>query len=280
MLSHVAACFLLAQMLQCSWGAAYCVQHASPIGPCCCCCRPLVPQAFECEVGWWGNKQLNGFRQLESAAMRIRACQRARRQGSLHLPLWRRLAQLAAAGRLTVLEGWEVAEASPLAQADEEASAADWQLSLTQRDAGSHQPTLFQQAVAATSGGSSPQQAQPEGQRQRQLRAQLVWLACGRAYNAAADPVLQQLQQQRPTLLAGGYPRLDDEHLCWPGAAVYVMGRGSLLSVGPCAGGEPSLLPPCGHCCPHTAGLKQAAIRQQLPPGVCVCLPFPSMQCR
>lgn len=40
--------------------------------------RPLKPQPFETEVGWWGAKQLNGYRSLESPARRITACRRAR----------------------------------------------------------------------------------------------------------------------------------------------------------------------------------------------------------
>lgn len=40
--------------------------------------RPLKPQPFETEVGWWGAKQLNRYRQLESTARRIAACRRAR----------------------------------------------------------------------------------------------------------------------------------------------------------------------------------------------------------
>ena len=40
--------------------------------------RPLKPQAFETEVGWWGSKELNAYRHLGSPPQRIAACQRAR----------------------------------------------------------------------------------------------------------------------------------------------------------------------------------------------------------
>ena len=42
-------------------------------------CRPLKPQPFETEVGWWGAKQLNGYRQTEGDAARLAACRRARK---------------------------------------------------------------------------------------------------------------------------------------------------------------------------------------------------------
>ena len=180
----------------------------------------------------------------------------------MHLPAWRRLVSQAVAGRLTVLEGWEVASAEREQQggdADDEGSDSQvvWLLAVQpQRVAGGEaygqQPTIFQQAVTAAAGGApadtgtagagasaseAPSQAAQPPPQQQQMAADRVWLACGRAYSAQGDPVLRQLLQQRPTLLAGGYPWLDDGSLCWPGAAVYVLGRAALLGVGPCAGG-------------------------------------------
>jgi hypothetical protein len=200
------------------------------------------------------------------------------RQGSVHLPVWRRLTQQAVAGRLTVLEGWEVASAGQL-----DGSQGSWRLTLkpyshehTREQAAA--PSLFQQAVAATAAvgqrtgasqgapnpqaGATPkpdaaplvdaapaapqtpppaQQPQQQQQEEVSLESQLVWLCCGSAYDAAADPVLRGLQLAAPTLLAGGYACLDDEHLCWPGAGVYIAGRGALLSVGPTAGDLPGM---------------------------------------
>lgn len=42
-------------------------------------CRPLVPQAFEVDVGWWGAKRLNEYGRLEGPAQRLQECRRARR---------------------------------------------------------------------------------------------------------------------------------------------------------------------------------------------------------
>ena len=144
----------------------------------------------------------------------------------MHLPVWRRLTQQATTGKLTVLEGWEVAAAEqqePAAPAegssgDGSSGSGSWQLALKQRKQ-AEAPTLFQQAVAATlaaAAGSvgAPAEAQPAGeapqqtQQERRVHAQYVWLACGRAYDAASDPVLAQLLRDRPTPLVGGYPTL------------------------------------------------------------------------
>lgn len=192
----------------------------------------------------------------------------------MHLPVWRRLSQQAAEGRLTVLEGWEVTGAAPCLPAQQQHSgdgdgsacstSPGWRLTvrrqedvaLTRKQAGAH--TLFQQAVGAAAAAASGQAHQAGQQdatqqgatqqgakkqdktqqaQQVELGSDLIWLACGRAYDAAADPVLRTLRAQRPTLVAGGYPLIDAEHMCWPGAAVYLAGRSSLLATGPCAGG-------------------------------------------
>lgn len=188
-----------------------------------------------------------------------------RRQGSVHLPLWRRLAQQAAAGRLAVLEGFELADAAQQNSAG--AGNTSWVLTLKRSELGADPagkasgPSLFQQAVAAAAAaaaaaaGAAPAPGTPNAageaagppaqppagglapqQQQQLLRADEVWLACGSAYNAAADPVLADLARQAPAPLTGGYPWLDDEFLCWPGAPVFLLGRGAMLSVGPSAG--------------------------------------------
>lgn len=64
--------------------AAHCSMRFRNCCPPCChfmICRPLKPQAFEVDVGWWGAKQLNEYCRLESPALRLQACQRARRWG-------------------------------------------------------------------------------------------------------------------------------------------------------------------------------------------------------
>lgn len=185
----------------------------------------------------------------------------------MHLPLWRRLAQLAASGRLTVLEGCEVAGAERRGSAAAGAAGGcSWVLTVKRSELAAEPaakaagPSLFQQAVAAAAAAAanaapapttpvgaaaaSDQAAQlaageaAQGQQpgEQQLRADQVWLACGSAYDAAGDPVLAELARQAPVPLTGGYPWVDDESLCWPGAPVFLMGRGALLGVGPSAG--------------------------------------------
>ena len=183
----------------------------------------------------------------------------------MHLPVWRRLAQQAAASRLAVLEGCEVAAAEQRAPAGGEGSSCPtWRLTVKPSELAAAQPvaatgpTTFQRAVAAAAAaaadpatstpgaaGAAPEQGaqpaaappQPQLAGEQQLEAGQVWLACGQAYNAARDALLAELLRQAPTPLTGGYPWLDEETLCWPGAPVLLLGRGTLLSVGPSAGG-------------------------------------------
>jgi hypothetical protein len=201
----------------------------------------------------------------------------ARRQGSVHLPVWRRLVQAAAEGKLAVLEGWEVASAEPPQAAGSGSGGAGWVLHLRRcspAEARYKRPppglSTFQQAVAAATasaaagGNASPasaageplQAAVPltaqgkpsepvakpvEEAHEQVLAADEVWLACGRAHNASADPVLRKLAAAAPLRIAGGYAWPDDEHLCWPGAPVYLAGRAAMLSLGPAAGGRLSV---------------------------------------
>ena len=246
------------------------------------CRRPLQQQAFEVPVSWWGNKQLNDYRQLEDPGLRVKACRRALRQATLDLPTWHRLAAEVATGRVAVVEGWGVAAAQGGAAG--QPSAADgaqeggWLLQLCLQKAArsavlaakgpsASANTPFQQAVAATAtaaaaaaaataaaGAAAPSAAaaaalgteqaaaplQPLGSSSARapllLQADLVWVSCGAAFSLAANPLLAQLQEQRPTAVAGGYPWVDEEQLCWPGAPVYLAGRAALLALGPCAG--------------------------------------------
>lgn len=205
----------------------------------------------------------------------------------MHLPVWRRLAAQAAAGRLTVLEGWEVAAAEPQpAEGPAAGATPGWQLSLKQWQPGEGceplppGPTLFQQAVAATvaqaaQAASDGQQAPPaerplpaaeQQQAGAPLAAGLVWLACGAAYDAGTDAVLARLAAEAPTPLTGGYPGLDAEHLCWPGAAVYVLGRGALLGVGPCAGAAVGLASGGGAAAAASGGRTVQWLRPHLLP--------------
>ncbi len=88
------------------------------------------------------------------------------------------------------------------------------------------------------------------------LRADVIWLATGGAYDAAADPVLAALQRcaGTATRLLGGYPELARgappgpgltaaaplPPPAWPGLPLFLLGRGALLAVGPGAGAAPS----------------------------------------
>jgi hypothetical protein len=230
--------------------------------------RQLREQPFACEAGWWGNKRLHEYLQIQDPAVRLQACRRARRQGSVHSVLWRQLAGLAAAGRMEVLEEAEVAGLEVACCSEvggQEGEGARWAVRLAPSKAGAEAasaaarrrdaasaPSAFQQAVAAAGGGvpattwgaaaaaataaaagAAPAAAEPPLQ---QLDADAIWVACGAAYNVERDPLLSVLLRQCPTPVVGGYPAVDDATLVWPGAPLFVVGRAAMLALGPCAG--------------------------------------------
>jgi len=70
-----------------------------------------------------------------------------------------------------------------------------------------------------------------DGQR---LAADRIWLATGHRQGVSQQPLLRQLQQQRPIALVDDWPVLEPD-LSWPGTAVHVMGALSALRIGPAA---------------------------------------------
>lgn len=157
--------------------------------------------------------------------------------------------ELAAEGRLEVVEGAEVASAAwgggPEGTDSAQAQGGCWRLQLEpSKAAGGMAATTAQQqplsefqaalaAAAAAANGQVPGQLQAPAE----VQADASWVACGSAYHVERDPLLAGLQRQAPAPLVGGYPLLDDATLAWPGAPVLVAGRAAMLSLGPSAGG-------------------------------------------
>lgn len=204
--------------------------------------RPLVCQPFECEVGWWGNKRLQGFWHAECPEEKMKQCRRARLRGTLNKLVWDALAAAVAHGVIHVLEGVQVSAAAP-----QTSTGGVWHVHLEKTAALQPPPapanTAFQQAVAALKpegSGSSPPPQLPVGValvQEQALTADAIWIACGSAFNASTHPLLSgALQTSCPTRLVAGYPVLDPDSCLWPGAPVYLIGRSAMLAVGPSAG--------------------------------------------
>ena len=213
--------------------------------------RPLVRQAFDCDVGWWGNKYLNAFWQDSNPENRMKACRQARMQASLSPEVWDALVEAAASGRITVVEGQQVESMNKNCEEDR----GGWNLmiqptpGLSTSAAVPQQGTAFQQATvkATAEGSSSPKKAfeqlsledeseTTEDPLSSSIFAHFVWLACGSAFNTSHHSILSSLEQSHPTRLVAGYPVIDPGSCVWPGAPIYLLGRGAMLAVGPCAG--------------------------------------------
>jgi hypothetical protein len=205
------------------------------------CRRPLVQQAYECDVGWWGSKRLNAFSQASDPAERLLACRDACRRASLNAAAWKELGAAAGSGRLSVLEGAEVGSCTDVASgtALEAGSGCCWQLELQPvRELGADQSpsqhTPFQQTVELRAAGSSS--AAGGAALRHTMFVDAVWLACGQAHDAGGDPLLGALRAAVPLPVVGGYAPLDPGTCAWPGAPVYFVGRSAMLAVGPSAG--------------------------------------------
>ncbi len=221
--------------------------------------RRLKCQPFECEVGWWGNKMLNGYKHMPDPVMRLKVCKAARKQATINLPMWQSMVELAASGKLEVWEECEVVEASTgrAGKVTEAAACGSphnrgtgngaCMLRLKSRarvaadaaDPGASPTTQFAQDVAAATSGPARHATtklphSPEGA--FCLQADAVWIACGAAYNGQAGTVLSKLHECCASSFVGGYPLIDDFRCVWPGAPLYLIGRAAMLAVGPCAG--------------------------------------------
>ena len=201
--------------------------------------RPLLCQPYDCEVGWWGNKRLNAFWNDPNPENRLKSCRQARQQGSVSPAMWATLAEAVADGALLVVESSQIESAMRQGTA--------WKLSIakTAQLQDVHAPTPFQRAVAlhksssSFDGGESNSESSPTAVETSPTSTEttdFIWLACGSAYNAHHHPLLSKLQTQCPTRIVSGYPVLDADTCVWPGAPVYLIGRGALLAVGPSAG--------------------------------------------
>ena len=161
--------------------------------------RPLRRSMFDTDPGWLGPKHLDTFHRLDDPAARLVACLQARDGGSIPPWMHDRLRRHERAGRLAVRTPSRVVGAHPCIDG----------VALTLDD-----PECGPDAV---------------------IEAGRVWLATGTAPDVGAHRLTRALLADHPTPVHGGFPVLD-EHLRWPGTNVHLLGRPTMLALGPAAG--------------------------------------------
>jgi hypothetical protein len=191
--------------------------------------RPLIQQPFNCDIGWWGNKYLNAFWQEPNPEYRMKMCRQARHQASITPQIWTALEDAVGLGKIKIIQGYQVDKAT--LKTSENPSL---ELNLTSTPNVTTSKSLFAASNTSSRGSFLSQTALSS--RSSLIEADCVWLACGSAFNTALQPLLSTIQSKFPTRIVAGYPVLDPASCVWPGAPVYLVGRGALLAVGPCAG--------------------------------------------
>ncbi|KAG7668077.1 hypothetical protein NADE_005116 [Nannochloris sp. 'desiccata'] len=193
--------------------------------------RPLIQQPFNCDIGWWGNKYLNAFWQEPDPEYRMKMCRQARHQASITPHVWAALENAVDSGEIKIMQGYQVDKATLKSSGNQ-----SLELKLTPTpNIDTSKSSLFVGSSTSSSGSPTSPTA-TSASCVSSIEADCVWLACGSAYNAALQPLLCTIQSKLPTRIVAGYPVLDPASCVWPGAPVYIVGRGALLAVGPCAG--------------------------------------------
>jgi hypothetical protein len=200
--------------------------------------RPLLQQPFNCDIGWWGNKYLNAFWQETDPESRMKMCRQARHQASITPQIWAALAKAVELKKIKLIQGYQVDSAMDPTTTTTTTTTTEYsngcvQLKLIPTP--NVDTSKINGALSSSSFSSLPP-TDVDGDSILEEEADCVWLACGSAYNITNHPFLSHLQMKYPTRLVAGYPVLDPATCVWPGAPVYLIGRGALLAVGPCAG--------------------------------------------
>ena len=177
------------------------------------------------QVGWYGSKELAGFRAAANPLQQLRTACGARGHATVNAPTLRRLREAAKSGALLLLEGCNVVAA--------QRSGSCWNVDL---DAAVPAGREAGQAAQGSTGAVTACQPDQVSGFSNQLQAEILWVAAGSVGDVLADLVLAQLQGSCPTHIAGGCPVLDDATLAWPGLPLFLLGRAALLSLGPAAG--------------------------------------------
>lgn len=199
--------------------------------------RHLCRQNFECNPGWSGMKYLNAYQQLDDNQAKLAMCNKARDRGSVLPAMWDRLVQMQAEGRLNVIEGVEVDQFNGDKQIHL-ALTRNSQIKRNDLSSLDHQlnNTPFSRDVRSLlSRKSGDGKGIMKVGSMKSLSCDEVWIACGYAFSVQQHSILSKLMEKYPIDVIGGYPTLASG-CSWPGVAAFVPGRGSMLTVGPCAG--------------------------------------------
>lgn len=208
--------------------------------------RHLCKELYDCNPGWSGMKYLNAFKELDDSTSRLIMCNKARDRGSVLAYIWDRLVKMQAEGKLDVTEGVEVEKCNFNEQIRLDLIK---NLQIRKNDFCSLDDQLcntpFSKDVAVLLSRISPNQSNEMAKKSLNfVSCDEVWIACGNAFDVNKHCLLSKLMSKYPTESVGGYPVLNSD-CSWPGLAVYIPGRGSMLTTGPCA--------------PNMVGMKMSA---------------------
>lgn len=199
--------------------------------------RHLCRQNFDCNPGWWGMKYLNAYQQLDDNQARLAMCNKARDRGSILPDIWETLVKMQAEGRLSVIEGVEIDQFN----GDKQIHLDLTRNSQLRKNDLSSLDNQLRYTPFLTDVCNLLSRKSRDGNRIMDVRSQNtlscdeVWIACGDAFGVQQHSLLSKLMDKYPIDVIGGYPALTSG-CSWPGVAAFVPGRGSMLTVGPCAG--------------------------------------------
>ena len=195
------------------------------------CRAPLRRREADVGPEWAGAKALREFQATAEAVERLRAVRAARGAATLNGHTWGAVrAALRAGAALDIREGATVAHARW--------DGAQWDLEVHERAAGANaaadaaavkRPATPPQGDAAPEGAADDDEPMAGGGGRSgaaALVADVVWLACGEAADARADPLLEALRREAPARVLGGLPVLEPG-LRWPGAPLFILGAHS-----------------------------------------------------
>ena len=217
--------------------------------------RNIRKQAFDCDPGWWGIKYVNSYQNISDPTVRMKMCRQAKAGGSINSVEWEKLVSIEKLKSLNVLEGCDVHSVEQTCEGRLKLFVGKncelGKLNSCSLDA-KHTSAFFKaigkEEIYKQSDHNITQKGgnRSDGQ-QEEIHCDEIWLACGNAFNAGSDSLLASVCKKINNPIVGGYPLLKDDLCCLHNAPVFVIGRGSMLSIGPAAG--------------SIAGLKMSADR-------------------